>query len=223
MDHQEGWMPKNWCFWTAVLEETLDRPLDCKEIHRVHPKRDPSWIFIRRSDAKAEYFGHLMWKTDSLEKTLLLGKIVGRRRKGNRGRDGWMASPTRWIWLWASSGRWWWTGNPGVLQSMGSKKSWACHSRWTTSTWLVPPWCPHSFLSQHYRFSTQWYFNPGILLGETVRAWSERRFPMTSTSTPRRRPLPRALSEWTCYLPGVFLVQLAITTMGGSFLFCSPT
>ena len=212
MGHQEGWTPKNWCFWTAVLEETL---LDCKEIPRVHPKRDPSWIFIRRTDVEAEYFGHLMWRTDSLEKTLMLGKIEGRRRKTNRGWDGWMASPTRWIWLWASSGRWWWTGNPGVLQSMGSKKSRARQSRWTTSTWLVPPWCPHSCLSRHYRFSTQRYFNPGILLGETVSYDKHER---------SKKEAPASRSLWMDTLPSwSFPGPVGHHHHGGSFLFCSPT
>ena len=66
-----------------------------------------------------QYFGHLMWRTDSLEKTLMLGKIESRRRRGWWGWDGWMASPTQWTWVWASSGGWWWTGKPGVLQPMG--------------------------------------------------------------------------------------------------------
>ena len=83
LDYKESWVPKNWCFWTVVLEKTLESPLDCKEIHPVHPK-DQSWVFIGRSDVEAEtqIFGHLMWRTDSFEKTLMLGKIEGRRRRG---------------------------------------------------------------------------------------------------------------------------------------------
>ena len=75
---------KNWCFWTVVLEKTLESPLDCKEIKPVHPKGNQYWIFIGRTDAEAEapYFGHLMQRTDSLEKTLMLGKIEGGRRRG---------------------------------------------------------------------------------------------------------------------------------------------
>ena len=71
--------------WTVVLKKTLESPLDCKEIQPVHPKGDQSWVFIGRTDAEAEtpqYFGHLMWRTDSFEKTLMLGKIEGRRRRG---------------------------------------------------------------------------------------------------------------------------------------------
>jgi len=71
-----------------VLEKTLESPLDCKDIQPVHPKRDQSWVFIGRTDAEAElklqYFGHLMRRADSLEKTLMLGKIEGRRRRGRQ-------------------------------------------------------------------------------------------------------------------------------------------
>ena len=72
---------------------------------------------------KLLYFGHLIWRTDSFEKTLMLGKIEGGRRRGDdRGWDGWMASPTQWTWVWVNSGSWRWTGRPGVLQSMGSQR-----------------------------------------------------------------------------------------------------
>ena len=69
-----------------VLEKTLESPLDCKEIHPVHPKGEQSWVFIRRTDAEAEtpIFGHLMRRVDSLEKTLMLGGIGGRRRRGRQ-------------------------------------------------------------------------------------------------------------------------------------------
>ena len=70
---------------------------------------------------KLQYFGHMMWRTNSLEKTLMLEKIEGRRRKGPQRMRGWIASPTQWTWVWASSGSWWCTGKPGVLQSMGSQ------------------------------------------------------------------------------------------------------
>ena len=76
---------KNWCFWTVVLEKSLESPLDSKEIKPVNPKGNQSWIFIRRTDAeklKLQYFGHLKQIADSLEKTLMLGKIDGRRRRG---------------------------------------------------------------------------------------------------------------------------------------------
>ena len=71
---------------------------------------------------KLQYFGHLMWRVDSLEKTLMLKGIGGRREGDDRGWDGWMASPTRWTWVWVNSGSWWWTGRPGVLRFMGSQR-----------------------------------------------------------------------------------------------------
>ena len=83
LDYKESWVPKNWCFWTVVLEKTLESPLDCKEIQPVNPKGNQTCIFIRRTHAESdfEYFGHLMW-TDSFEKTLVLGILEGQRRGG---------------------------------------------------------------------------------------------------------------------------------------------
>ena len=84
LDHKESWVPKNWCFWTVVLEKTLESPLECKEIKPVNPKGNQSWIFIGRTDAETEtpILWPLMWRTDSFEKTLMFGKIEGRRRRG---------------------------------------------------------------------------------------------------------------------------------------------
>ena len=86
LDYKERWVPKNWCFWTVVLEKTLERPLNFKEIQPVHPKGNQSWIFIGRTEAEAEtpIFGHLMQRTDSLRKILMLGKIEGGRRRGRQ-------------------------------------------------------------------------------------------------------------------------------------------
>ena len=82
LDHQEGWVLKNWCFWTMVLEKTLEIPLDCEEIKPFNPQRNQPWIFIGRTDAKAP----ILWASDEkcwlLGKTLTLGKIEGRRRRG---------------------------------------------------------------------------------------------------------------------------------------------
>ena len=84
LDCEEGWAPKNWCVWTVVLEETLEGPLDCKEIQQVHSKGDQPWDFLEgiMLKLKLQYFGHLMWRGDSLEKTLMLGEIGSRRRRG---------------------------------------------------------------------------------------------------------------------------------------------
>ena len=81
LDYKESWLPKKWCFWTVVLEGTLESPLGCKEIQPVPPEGNQSWIFIGRTDAEAEtlILCNLMRRTDSLEKTLMLGKIEGMR------------------------------------------------------------------------------------------------------------------------------------------------
>ena len=86
LDHKEGWALKDRCFLTVVLEKTLESPLDSKGMQPVHPKGNQSWIFIRRTDAEAEapIFGHLMQRADSLEKTTMLGKTEGRRRRGQQ-------------------------------------------------------------------------------------------------------------------------------------------
>ena len=84
LDYKENWALKNLWSWTVALEKTLESPLDCKEIQPVHPKGNQSWIFTGRTDAKAEV--PILWppdgRADSLEKTLTLGKIEGRRRRG---------------------------------------------------------------------------------------------------------------------------------------------
>ena len=89
---------------------------------------------------KLQWFGHLMRRVDSLEKTLMLGGIGGRKRGDDRGWDGWMASPTQWTWVWVNSGSWWWTGRPGVLRFMGSQRvkcDWATELNWTAhKTWI---------------------------------------------------------------------------------------
>ena len=84
LDCEESRALKNWCFWTVVLQKTLASPLDCKEIQAVHPKGDQSWVFIGRTDVEAEspVVGHLMWKADSFEKTRMLEKFEGGRRRG---------------------------------------------------------------------------------------------------------------------------------------------
>ena len=137
LNYKESWVPKNGCFWTVVLEKTLESPWDCKEIQSVNPKENQSWTFFGRIDAEAEtpVTGHLIRGTESFKKTLMLGKIEGRRRRDYKGWDGWMASPTLWTWVWASSWSWWWTGKPGVLQYMGSQR--VGHDWVTELNWLM--------------------------------------------------------------------------------------
>ena len=132
-DHKEVWVLKNWCFWTVVLKKTLESSLDFKEIKPVNPKGHEPWMLLEGLvlKLKLQYFGHLMWRADSLEKTLKLGKIEGKRRSGQQRMSGWMASPTQWTWVWVNSGSWWWTGRPGVLWFMGSQRVGHDWSNWT--------------------------------------------------------------------------------------------
>ena len=130
--------PKNWCCWTVVLEKTLESPLDCKEIQPVHPKEDQSWVFIGRTDVEAET--QILLATWSEELTHLKRPWCWERLRAgeegdDRGRDGWMASLTRWTWIWVNSGSWWWTRRPDVLWFMGSqrvRRDWATELNWET-------------------------------------------------------------------------------------------
>ena len=134
-DYKEGWAPKNWCFWTVVLEKTLENPLDCKEIQpvllkEISPRCSLEGLMLK---LKLQYFGHLMWGADSFEKTLMLGKIEFRWEGDDRRWDGWMASPTQWTWIWVDSGSWCRTEKPGVLRFMGLQRvghDWATELNW---------------------------------------------------------------------------------------------
>ena len=106
IDHKEGWAPKNWCFWTVVLEKTLESPLDYKEIKPVNPKGNQSWIFIGRTDAEAE--APILWPPDVknwlIWKDSDAGKVRSWGEGGGRGWDSWMASSMHWTWVWATPG-----------------------------------------------------------------------------------------------------------------------
>ena len=132
--HKEGWVPKNWCFWTVVLEKTLESHLDSKEIQPVHPKRNQYWIFIGRTDAEAE--ATILWPPDA--KNWLTGKDPDagkdwRQEEKGTTEDVWMASLTQWTWVWASSRSWWWTGKAGELQSTERQRhNWVTDLNWDT-------------------------------------------------------------------------------------------
>ena len=123
LDCKEFWAPKNGWFWIVVLEKTLESPLDCKEIQWVHPKGNQSWIFIGRTDTEAET--PVLWPPDaktSLEKPWCWEGLKAGGEGADRGWDGWMMSLTQWTWVWVKSRSWWWTGRPGMLQSMGLQR-----------------------------------------------------------------------------------------------------
>ena len=159
LDCEESWALKNWCFWTVVLDKTLESPLDCKEIQPVHLKGDQSRVLIGRTilKLKLQNFGHLKWRADSFENTLMLGKIEGRRRRGWQ-RMSWLDGITDSM------------GMGGLLDLVmdreawhavvhGVAKSWTRLSDWTELKWtelankiLFPwplissGWCSSSFI-----------------------------------------------------------------------------
>ena len=129
---KESWALKNWCFWTVVLEKTLESPLDCKEIQPVHPKGSQSWIFIGRTYAEAPILRSPDAKSWLIGKDTDVGRDWRQEEKGTTGWDGWMVSPTQWTQVWVNSWSWWWTGRPGVH---GVTKSWTWLSDWTELNW----------------------------------------------------------------------------------------
>ena len=127
LDLNKGRALKNWCFWTVVLEKTLESPLDCKELQSVKPNGNQPWIFMHWKD------GCWSWSSNTLaswcenlshwKRPRGWERLKADGEGNNRGWDGWMASLTPWMWVWGSSGRWWRTGKPGVLQCMmGSQR-----------------------------------------------------------------------------------------------------
>ena len=132
LDNKESWAPKNWCFWTVVLEKTLESPLHSRRsnqsiLKEVSPGCSLEGLILK---LKLQYFGRLMWRADSFEKTLMLAKIEGRRRRGWQ-RMRWLDGITNSMHM--GLGRsWWWTARPGVLQFMGLQRvghDWA--TEWT--------------------------------------------------------------------------------------------
>ena len=145
LDYKEDWAPRNWCFWTVVLEKTLENPLHCKEIQPVHPKGDQSWVFMGRNDVEAET--PILWPPDM--KSWLIWKDWERLKVGgegdDRGWDGWTASPSQWTWVWVNSRNWWWTGRPGVLWFMGSQRvghNWVTEVNWRYDNSIFVMWAP---------------------------------------------------------------------------------
>ena len=137
LDYKESWVLKNWCFWTPVLEKTLENPLDSKEIQPVHPKGDQSWVFIGRTDAEAET--PILWPPDAKNWLIWKDPDAGKdwRQEENGTTEDEMVGWHHWLsgqWVWAESGSWWWTGRPGMLWFTGLQRvrqNWTTELNWT--------------------------------------------------------------------------------------------
>ena len=140
LDNKKDWAPKNWCFWTVVLEKTLESPLDCMEIKPVNPKGNQPWINIHWKDWCWSWNSNVLatsckepihWKRPWCWERLKAGG-----ERDNTGWDGWMASLTPWMWVWVNSRSWWW------MWFMGRRvgHDWATELNWRF-TWFYTPGC----------------------------------------------------------------------------------
>ena len=143
LDSKESWAPKNWCFWTVVLEKTLRvswtaRRSNQSILKEISPEYSLEGLMLK---LKLQYFGHLMQRIDSSSidwKRLWCWERLKAGGEGDDTLDGWMASLTRWTWVWVGFGSWWWTGKPGMLQSMGSQRIGHRLSNWNELRYFLP-------------------------------------------------------------------------------------
>ena len=139
LDYKESWVLKDWCFWSVVLKKTLESPLDCKEIQSVNQSVSQSVLNIHWKDWCWSWNSNTLdtWckEMTHLRRPWCWGRMKSGGEGDDRGWNGWMAWPTRWTWVWVGSGSWWWTGKPGMLQSMGVTKSRTWLSDWTELIW----------------------------------------------------------------------------------------
>ena len=133
-----------WCCKRLLRVPWTARRYNQSTLKEISPEYSLEGLMLK---LKLQYFGHLMRRADSLEKTLMLVGLKVGGEGDNRGGDGWMASPTQWTWVWVDSGNWWWTGRTGVLWFMGSQRvghDWATELNWSLLEldWLGSP---HAF------------------------------------------------------------------------------
>ena len=164
LDYKGSWVPKNWCLWTVVLEKTLERvPWTARRsnqsiLKNISPEYALEGLMLK---LKLQYFGDLMWRTDSLEKTPCWERLKAGREGKGRGWNCWTTSPTQWTWVWASSRNWWWAGSLACCSPWSCKESdttkrlnrrdesskYSCHSYIFWMSWSLPllqGWFPYS-------------------------------------------------------------------------------
>ena len=145
-----------WC-WRRLLRVSWTARRSNQSIRKeINPRCSLEEMMLK---LKLQYFGHLMWRVDSLEKTDA-GRDWGQEEK-DRGWGGWMASPTWWMWVWVNSGSWWWTGRPGVLWFMGSQRvghNWATELNWTELSWWKLYYAFNHFCGYSLNFSHFFHF-----------------------------------------------------------------
>ena len=140
LDYKESWAPENLCFWTVVLEKTLESPLDCKEIQPFHPQGDQSWVFTGRTDVEAKT--PKLWPPDA--ESWLIWKDPDAGRDWGQEEKGTTEDQTWWTWVCINSRSWWCTERPGVLGFMESQRighSWGTELNWTELNDQWSRWC----------------------------------------------------------------------------------
>ena len=156
LDHKEGWMLKNWCFWTVVLEKTLEVAslLHSKEIKPVNPKGNQPWIFIRGTDAEVDTLATWCEESTHWKRHWCWERLKAGGEGGDRGWYSWMVSSTQWTWAWANSGRWWRAERQrGVLQSIDRKESdtdWATEQQYINQIWNLRSVCTYTPDTTHF-------------------------------------------------------------------------
>ena len=180
LDYKEDWALENWCFWTLVSEKTLESPLDCQEMNPVNPKGNQScnipwkdWCWSWSSNTLPTW----CVEPSHYKRPYWWERLKAGREGDNTRQDGWMVSPTQWTWVWASFGSWWWTGKPGVLQSIRSQRvrdNWATEQQNHDIAYVF--WEGNGNSLQYYAWRISWAEELGGLQcmgSQKVRhAWS---------------------------------------------------
>ena len=184
-----------WCWRKLLRVPWTARRSNQSILKQISPRCSLEGLMLK---LKLQYFGHLMWRVDSLEKTMMLGGIEGRGEGGDREWEGWMASPTQWTWVWVNSGSWWWTGRPGVLRFMRSQRV-----RYDWETELTDWLNLQNNLGMPSVLYLCYSFFPLILIKQSLSLF----FSTVLQSFPR---LALPFSIWVCGSPNYTVVEIIL-------------